>query len=384
MRCVLSSADRVRIWELRSKGLSNQKVGAALGVTHWVIERAIRSAGGVAPRQRQRSQHALSLAEREEISRGVGRGDPYRAIARQLGRAPSTVSREIRRHGGPRRYRALTADNRAWRNARRPKQCRLAEHPILRDLVIAMLDCRWSPEQISGWLAATFPNDDTLRVSHETIYRTLFVQTRGVLKKELTQHLRTGRPARRAQHATRRRTAGPQIPDGISIRERPAEAEDRAIPGHWEGDLLCGSPGSQVITLVERFSRFLMLIKTQSRETHTVVEALAEHIQTLPLTLRRSLTWDRGSELSAHKDFTLATDLKVYFCDPYSPWQRGSNENTNGLLRQYLPKGTDLSVYSQRQLDKIADELNERPRKTLGFASPIDTLRRKLGVALTH
>jgi IS30 family transposase len=247
-----------------------------------------------------------------------------------------------------------------------------------------MLLAKWSPEQISESLALRFPNDDTLQVSHETIYRSLFVQTRGVFRKEFTRYLRTSRSVRRAQKGTQRRGQGGQILDALSIRERPAEADDRAVPGHWEGDLLCGSPGSQIITLVERSSRFVILIKIENRETHTVVAALAKHIQRLPMILRRSLTWDRGTELAAHKDFTVATDVKVYFCDPHSPWQRGSNENTNGLLRQYLPKGTDLSVHSQRQLDKMADELNDRPRKTLGFTSPVDTLRRTLGVALTH
>ena len=384
MRCELSSSDRVRLWKLRTGGLFNEEISRELSVSRWVVERAVRIAGGISPRLRCRSERALSLAEREEISRGVNRGDSYRAIARQLGRSPSTVSREVKRHGGARRYRALVADRRAWRNARRPKTCRLAQHEHLLERVTNKLIHRWSPEQISKWLAVSFPNDDTLRVSHETIYRSLFVQTRGVFKKEFTRYLRTARSVRRAQKGTQRQGHGSQIIDAVSIRERPAEAEDRAVPGHWEGDLLCGSPGSQIITLVERFSRFVILIKTDTRNTHTVVAALATHIQKLPATLRRSLTWDRGFEMAAHKDFTVATEVKVYFCDPYSPWQRGSNENTNGLLRQYLPKGTDLSTYSQRQLDEIAAELNDRPRKTLGFASPIDTLRRTLGVALTH
>lgn len=378
MKSVLSSVDRTRLWTLRAEGLGNSKIGVALGKSRSSVERAIRARGGIAPRLRQRSARALSLAEREEISRGTSCGDSYRQIARKLCRAPSTISREIARHGGAVRYRATQADVHAYRNARRPKVCHLARNAKLCRLVIAKLECQWSPEQISKWLALRFPSDDTLRVSHETIYRTLFIQARGALKLALTRHLRTGRKARCAKHSAQRPGHQGQILDAVSIRERPAEAEDRAVPGHWEGDLLCGSPGSQIVTLVERHSRFVMLIKTERRETQKVVRVLSRQIKLLPKILRRSLTWDRGPELADHKRFTIATKLKVYFCDPRSPWQRGSNENTNGLLRQYFPKGTDLSHYSQRDLNKVALRLNQRPRKTLGFQTPADILHKVL------
>ena len=374
----LSPLERSRLWGLRVKGLGAGEIGGVIGKSRWAVERAIRATGGIVPRHRQRSERSLSLAEREEISRGMSSGCSLREIARRLHRAPSTICREVTRHGGAKAYRAVQADVRADRNAQRPKACLLAQHPRLCGLVRAKLKCQWSPEQISRWLVLAFPNDDTLRVSHETIYRTLFVQTRGVLKQELTRHLRTHRSIRYAKRSTQQPSKCGQILDAISIRDRPAEAQDRAIPGHWEGDLLCGSPGSQVITLVERHSRFVLLIKTENRETHTVVDALSEEIKKLPATLRRSLTWDRGLELADHKCFTVATQLKVYFCDPRSPWQRGSNENTNGLLRQYLPKATNLSVYSQRQLNRIALLLNQRPRKTLGFQTPAATLHRAL------
>jgi len=331
--------------------------------------------GGIAPVARRRSRHSLTLAEREDISRGIASGSSLREIARRLHRAASTVSREISRHGGRPGYRAHAADDRAWESALRPKKCLLAVSRKLRNIVTSKLILDWSPEQISGWLRTQFPDDASMRVSHETIYRSLFIQARGVLKKELMDHLRSKRRMRRSRQATVSGQSRGQIVDAISIRERPAEVEDRAVPGHWEGDLLSGSKNSYIATLVERHSRFAMLIKVRSKETEAVVAALSEHVRKLPATLKRSLTWDRGLEMANHKDFTVATDVQVYFCDPQSPWQRGTNENTNLLLRQYFPRGTDLSGYSQEQLDQVSLLLNQRPRKTLGFLTPADKLQ---------
>jgi IS30 family transposase len=285
------------------------------------------------------------------------------------------VSREISRHGGRPTYRAHVADDHAWDSTLRPKKCLLAVSRTLRNIVTSKLILDWSPEQISGWLKTQFPADASMRVSHETIYRSLFIQARGVLKKELMDHLRSKRRMRRSRHATVSGQSRGQIVDAVSIRERPAEVEDRAVPGHWEGDLLSGSKNSYIATLVERHSRFAMLIKVRSKESEVVVTALSEHVRKLPATLKRSLTWDRGLEMAKHKDFTVATDVQVYFCDPQSPWQRGTNENTNLLLRQYFPRGTDLSGYSQEQLDQVSLLLNQRPRKTLGFQTPADKLQ---------
>jgi len=314
----------------------------------------------------------LSLNEREEISRGLAAGRSLRSIAGRLGRAPSTVSREVARHGGRRRYRATRADDRAWRRARRPKPCKLAREPRLRALVAQKLSEEWSPEQISGWLARTYAGDQALRVSTETIHRSLFVQVRGVLAKELTAHLRTKRTMRQLKSASRKGQGRGGITDAVSISERPPEIEDRAVPGHWEGDLLAGSANTHIATLVERQTRFVLLVKVEGKDTETVVDALTAQVQTLPAQLRASLTWDRGMELAAHRRFSVATNVAVYFCDPQSPWQRGTNENTNGLLRQYSPKKTNLSVRTQDDLDVVAARLNGRPRKTLAFETPAD------------
>jgi IS30 family transposase len=314
------------------------------------------------------------LSEREEISRGIAAKQSIRSIAELLGRAPSTISREIGRNGGYDSYRASAADAGAWERSRRPKSCRLARRQQLRQLVEEKLREGWSPRQIAGWLKRTYPKDETVQVSHETIYRSLFIQARGALKKELQQCLRSKRTIRRSRHSSRKGHGGGQIADMISIRERPAEVEDRAIPGHWEGDLIAGSKNTHIATLVERTSRFVMLVKVESKETETVVNELIDHAYQLPGELYKSLTWDRGLEMADHKRFTLATDITVYFCDPRSPWQRGSNENTNGLLRYYFPKGTDLSVHSQEHLNEIARKLNTRPRETLEFATPAETL----------
>lgn len=312
----------------------------------------------------------MSLLEREEISRGVVAGRSMRSIAASLGRAPSTVSREIRRNGGCHGYRASKADQAAWDQAQRPKICKLAGNRTLAGLVARKLKMFWSPAQIAGWLKCTYPDDENYQVSHETIYRTLFIQARGALKKELWQHLRRTRGMRRSRHHTQKTDDHGRITNTISISERPPSVEDRAVPGHWEGDLIFGSKNSQIATLVERQTRYVMMAKVNGKDTETVINALVKHAHQLPKELYTSLTWDRGKEMADHQRFTLATDIKVYFCDPQNPWQRGSNENTNGLLRQYFPKGTDLSVHSQAKLNAVARQLNERPRKTLNFETP--------------
>jgi IS30 family transposase len=374
-RSRLSLTERSEIWSRWKSGQSLHEIGRAFGKPHSCIRCLLLPRGGIPPAARRRSRLALTLPEREDISRGIASGSPIREIARHLDRAVSTVSREITRHGGRPAYRAHEADDHAWESALRPKRCLLALHPRLREVVASKLILDWSPEQISGWLKTQYSDDESMRVSHETIYRSLFIQARGVLKKELMDHLRSKRRMRRSRHASVSGQSRGQIVDAISIRERPAEVEDRAIPGHWEGDLLSGAKNSYIATLVERHSRFAMLIKVPSKETEAVVAALSQHVRKLPATLKRSLTWDRGLEMAKHKDFTVATDVQVYFCDPQSPWQRGTNENTNLLLRQYFPRGTDLSGYSQAQLDQVALRLNERPRKTLGFQTPASKLQ---------
>ncbi len=372
-----SARERRELWERWKRGESISDIGRALDRAPGTIHCTIRQSGGVAPAERRRSPLALRLPEREEISRGVAAGDSARRIAARLGRSPSTVARELDRHGGRGSYRAAEADRRAWESTRRPQRCKLARNPALRELVAAKLEQDWSPAQIAGWLEIEFPQDQTMRVSHETIYLTLFVQARGALKRELVAHLRRSRSIRRPRTRLGNRGQG-QIVDAISIRERPAEAADRAIPGHWEGDLLAGAANSHVATLVERHSRFLLLVAVAGKDTRTVTSAISSQIRLLPQKLRASLTWDRGMEMAEHARFTVATDVRVYFCDPQSPWQRGSNENTNGLLRQYLPKGTDLSKLTQPQLDAIAAKLNTRPRETLGFKTPAATLEAAL------
>src|SRR5580692_1881216 len=374
-RSRLSPREKTDIWRRWKCGQSLHEIGRAHGRPHPTIRKLLLPSGGIPPITRRRSRLALTLAEREDISRGIASGSRLREIARRLDRAASTLSREISRNGGRPAYRAHTADDHAWDSTLRPKQCLLAVSDKLRNIVASKLILNWSPEQISGWLKIQFPDDASMRVSHETIYRSLFIQARGVLKKELMDHLRSKRRMRRSRHATVSGQSRGQIVDAISIRERPAEVEDRAIPGHWEGDLLSGAKNSYIATLVKRHSRFALLIKVRSKETDVVVAALSQHVRKLPATLKRSLTWDRGLEMAKHKDFTVATDVQVYFCDPQSPWQRGSNENTNGLLRQYFPKKTDLSDYSQSDLNKVALRLNQRPRETLGFHTPADKLQ---------
>jgi IS30 family transposase len=371
----LSAEQKAELWKRWKAGQSLHEIGRALGKDHIVVHFVLARHGGIAPPIRRRARRVLTLAEREDISRGIASGCSMRVVAQALHRAPSTVSREIARHGGRTQYRASAADQQAWQSALRPKPCLLATHAALGQIVASKLMQDWSPQQVSGSLKREYPNDESLRVSHETIYRSLFIQARGALKQELLQHLRSKRRIRRSRNASVHGHSQGRIVDAVSIRQRPAEVQDRAVPGHWEGDLLRGAGNSHVITLVERGSRFCTLRKVASKDTATVVAALIEHLQQLPAALRRSLTWDRGLEMAQHKTFTMATDVKVYFCDPQSPWQRGSNENTNGLLRQYLPKTADLSRFSQAELDEIALRLNTRPRQTLGFRTPADKLQ---------
>lgn len=371
-RIYYNAEQRAEMWDRWQRGESLNAIGRVFDRPSSSIFNQLSPSGGIRPPPRRRAEITLTLLEREEISRGIVCDLSVRAIATHLGRSPSTISREINRNGGLKRYRASQADQAAWDRAHRPKPCKLATHPALRRIVARKLRCNWSPEQIAGWLKREYPNDEHHTVSHETIYRSLFVQARGVLKKELQLYLRTHRAIRRSKNASLKRDGTGQIKNMISIRERPASAEDRALPGHWEGDLLGGSKNSYIATLVERHTRYVMLAKVKNKDTESVVSALIKQAKKLPDELYKSLTWDRGKELADHQRFTLETDIDVYFCDPRSPWQRGSNENTNRLLRQYLPQGTDLSLHSQARLNAIARQLNERPRKTLGFETPAE------------
>ncbi len=364
--------EKQELWDRWQRGESLNAIGRAFGKPSSSIYYQLAPTGGIRPVPRRRSRLALTLAEREEISRGIAAQQSIRSIAARLRRSPSTVSREIDRNGGRDRYRAAAADECAWDRARRPKPGKLVLNRRLARQVAAKLKINWSPRQIAGWLKMSYPEDGQYHVSHETIYRSLFIQARGALKKELMTHLRSQRTIRRSKHANSKTDRRGQLKDMVSIRERPASVADRAVPGHWEGDLLAGSKNTYIATLVERHTRYVMLAKVKSRDTATVIKALIKQARKLPKELYKSLTWDRGKELADHKQFSLATDIKVYFCDPHSPWQRGSNENTNGLLRQYFPKRTDLSVHSQRHLDKVARQLNERPRETLGFHTPAE------------
>lgn len=370
----LSAQEHQELWCRWESGQPVSEIARALSRWPNAVQSYLQAHGGSRPALRVRARRHLTAQEREEISRGLSAELSMGEIARRLGRPTSTVSREIRRNGTRCSYRATSADEHAWEQARRPKPCLLQGNLKLCRYVSAGLKQRWSPEQIAYRVERDYPHDQSMRVSHETIYRTLFVQSRGALRKELTSYLRSKRKLRHSQHATHKDQGRGQIAGAISISERPAEAADRAVPGHWEGDLLSGKANSHIATLVERKSRYVMLIKVPSKHTEPVVKAVARKIKTLPQALRKSLTWDRGKEMSNHEQFTIATDVKVYFCDPHSPWQRGSNENTNGLLRQYFPKGTDLSVYSQAQLDRVARELNGRPRETLQFETPAERL----------
>ena len=369
-RIYYTEAQKTLMWDRWQKGESLSSIARFFDRHHSSVEGILKQTGGIRPRRRPR--RALTLSEREEISRDVVAGCSIRSIARTLGRAPSTVSREIRRNGGRLRYRANRADEAAWERARRPKICKLVQNRQLAHRVAGKLKELWSPEQIAGWLQRTSPEEENSQVSHETIYRSLFIQARGALKKELLQHLRRTREMRCSRHHTQKTADHGRIKDTVSIRERPASVEDRAVPGHWEGDLLIGAKNSQIATLVERQTRYVMLVKVNSQDTETVIKALTQQARKLPRELYKSLTWERGKEMAAHKRFSLDTNIQVYFCDPRSPWQRGSNENTNGLLRQYFPKGMDLSNVHQNKLNAVVRQLNERPRKTLDYETPAE------------
>lgn len=371
----LTAQQRTEMWERWRGGETGATIARALGQYPSSIYTALRAQGGIYRPPRQRSRRHLSLGEREEISRGLAGGHSLSEIARRLQRTPSTISREVQRNGGCAHYRATAAEQAAWDRALRPKPCKLAQCGRLRRIVADKLSLTWSPAQIAGWLRRQYPDNESLHVSHETIYRSLYVQSRGVLKQELFKLLRQRRPMRCGKRITHKGCKRGQIVDAVSISERPASVADRAVPGHWEGDLLAGSRHSHIATLVERQSRFVLLVKIERKDTRTVVAALIQKIQCLPAELRRSLTWDRGTEMAQHHEITLATDMQLYFCDPNSPWQRGTNENTNGLLRQFFPKKTDLSVHSQEELDRVARLLNERPRKTLEFMTPAEKLQ---------
>jgi len=371
-RIYYSESQKALMWDRWQKGDSLHSIARLFDRGHSSVQRILSETGGIRPLARKRSDLALTLAEREEISRGIATQSSVRAIAVRLDRSPSTVSREISRNGGYHHYRATVAEDAAWQRALRPKTCKLAGNHRLIQIIAKKLKLHWSPQQIAGWVKRQYPEDERYHVSHETIYKSLFIQARGVLKKELIQCLRTNRIMRRSKNFSLKGRSLKTIPDAVSISERPPSVEDRAVPGHWEGDLIAGSNNSYIATLVERHTRYVMLAKVNDKDSATVIEALIKQSKKLPSELYKSLTWDRGSELSGHKKFTLATDIQVYFCDPKSPWQRGSNENTNGLLRQYFPKGTDLSQHSQKKLNSVARQLNERPRKTLDYETPAE------------
>lgn len=369
-RIYYTEAQKSLMWDRWKKGDSLHEIARMFDRGHSSIARILSLTGGIRPVERIRSSLVLSLAEREEISRGVACQESFRSIAFRLGRSPSTISREVKRNAGDQHYRATHADQAAWDRAQRPKPCKLAGNTPLIQTITDKLQSYWSPEQISGWLKREYPTEARNQVSHETLYRSLYVQARGVLKKELIHYLRTQRIMRRSKHSSLKASGLGQIKETVSISERPPSIEDRAIPGHWEGDLIAGSKNSYVVTLVERHSRYVMLAKVHDRKSESVITALIQQAKALPGELYQSLTLDRGSEFADHQRLKVEANVDVYFCDPSSPWQRGSNENTNRLLRQYFPKGTDLSLHSQLQLDAVARQLNERPRKTLAYDTP--------------
>jgi len=367
-----SEEQKSQMWDRWQKGESLCSIARLFDRGHSSISRIISITGGIRPPKRRRSRLALSLSEREDISRSLATGSSMRMIATQLGRSPSTISREINRNGGYDRYRAAEAEQAAWNRALRPKLCKLAGNKRLTRTVVKKLQLEWSPQQVAGWLKREHPDDEAYHVSHETIYKSLYIQSRGVLKKELLKALRSQRIMRRARNSSLKQQGLGKITNAVSISERPASAEDRAVPGHWEGDLIAGTNNSFIATLVERHSRYVMLAKVKNKDSESVIAALIKQSKKLPTELYKSLTWDRGTEMARHQKFTLATDIDVYFCDPKSPWQRGSNENTNRLLRQYFPKGTDLALHSQAKLNAVARRLNERPRKTLEYETPAE------------
>jgi IS30 family transposase len=359
------------IWDMREAGVPVKRIAKHLDRQNVSLRKFIADHGGRRPTPRERSELRLSMEEREEISRGLAADLSIRAIAEGLDRSPSTVCREVSANGGRTKYRALQADRGAQKRALRPKRAKLARCRRLRSTVERKLEALWSPQQISAWLAETYPDDPEMQVSHETVYQSLFVQSRGALKKELHTCLRTGRAMRRAKAYTKGGVGQGQLTNMVMISERPAEVADRAVPGHWEGDLIFGRKMTAIGTLVERHSRYVILLKLPNGHgAEAVRKAMTKRILTLPAQLRRSITWDQGKEMAQHVQFTVDTGVQIYFCDPKSPWQRGSNENTNGLLRQYLPRSSDLSQCTQRELDAIARSLNTRPRQTLGWMTP--------------
>jgi len=371
-RVFFTDKQKSEIWDRWQRGESMNSIGRGFDRSSSSIYPLLARTGGIRPPDRVRSRLALTLIDREEISRGLRAKMSLRSIARSLKRSASTISREVRRNGGSAQYRATQSEAAAWERTQRPKRCKLAGNTYLCGAISAKLIHKWSPQQIAGWLMREHPDDEDKRISHETIYRSLFIQTRGVLKKELLAHLRATRAIRRSRHATMKRSGVGRFNDAVSIRDRPAEVEDRAVPGHWEGDLIAGSGNSFIATLVERNTRYVMLAKVGNKDSHSVIHVLIKQSRKLPKELYKSLTWDRGTEMAGHKKFTLATKIDVYLCEPHSPWQRGSNENTNRLLRQYFPKGTDLSIHSQAKLSAVARQLNERPRMTLGYETPAE------------
>ena len=371
-RTFYTDRQKSEMWDRWQRGESLSSIGRRFDRASSSIFPHLAVTGGIRPAERTRSRRVLSLSEREEISRGLAAERSFRAIARSVSRSPSTISREVRRNGGRKAYRAALSDQRAWDCAKRPKACKLSFNEPLCRFIARKLRLKWSPQQIAGWLMRRYPGEEQERVPHETIYRSLYVQTRGVLKKELQQCLRSPRAIRRSRHATQKGLKLRKIKDAVPISERPPEIEDRAVPGHWEGDLIVGANNSYIATLLERHSRFVMLAKVANKDTQSVITALIKQASKLPKDLYRSLTWDRGSEMTGHVTFTMATKIDVYFCDPQSPWQRGSNENTNRLLRQYFPRGIDMSTYSQAKLSAVARQLNERPRKTLQYETPAE------------
>ena len=370
----VTEADKAEVWTRRARGEPVPMIARHMGRDRGTVWKVVTATGGIPPRTPQRSWRELRVGEREELSRGLAMGESCRAIARRLGRAASTVSREVHRNGGRQSYRAAAADGAAVGRRRRPKPGKLTLSSALRAEVEAGLQLDWSPKQISAWLKREYSDNPQMQISHETIYVSLYVQGRGSLRAELTKHLRTRRTYRRAKNEIRRQ--GPKmLPDPIMISERPAEANDRAVPGHWEGDLLLGTPTTAIGTLVERSTRYVMLFTlARGPRAQAVREGIATSIVKLPLSLRRSLTWDQGAEMSQHQRFTVETGVAIYFCDPGHPWQRGTNENTNGLLRQYFPKGRTLAHVTQAELDRVADQLNGRPRETLGWRTPTEAL----------
>ncbi len=371
-RIIYTAQQRALMWERYQKGSSLNDIARLFERHHSSVSRIIGEHGGIRPTDKKRAKNHLTLDEREEISRGISASLSMRAIACKLNRPPSTVCREVNRNGGYKQYRAVNADKAAWERAKRPKTCKLITNKKLAFFVAQKLKCAWSPQQIAGWLRRQNPSDDNFQVSHETIYKTLYIQTRGALKKELQKCLRSKRIMRYSRHATLKNKGLGKISDGLTISERPESVEERLVVGHWEGDLIKGCNNSYIATLVERHSRYVMLVRVDDSKTQTVIKALIKNAKKLPINMYKSLTWDRGYEITNHKDFTKATKIPVYLCDPYSPWQRGSNENTNRLIRQYFPKGTDLSTHSQQKLSSVARKLNERPRKVLEYETPAE------------